>query len=153
MTARSAEHGTIRLERRYRAAPARVFAAWAEPQARAQWDVPGRWVIAEQTFDFREGGHELKRFGPKGNPRLVADTLYLDIVPGRRIVFSYSMTSRGTPISVSLTTVEISPAPSSGGGETHLLLTEQVAFLDGNDNAANREEGLASMLDKIGETL
>jgi uncharacterized protein YndB with AHSA1/START domain len=63
-------------------------------------------------------------------------------VPQRRIVFSYSMTSRGTPISASLTTVELS---SSGGG-THLLLTEQVAFLDGNDNAANREEGLASML-------
>ena len=51
------------------------------------------------------------------------------------------MTSRGTPISVSLTTVEISPAPSSGGRNSHLLLTEQVVFLDGNDNVANREEG------------
>jgi uncharacterized protein YndB with AHSA1/START domain len=100
MTKRSAQHGTIRLERRYKAPPNRVFAAWAEPEARAKWDVPGRWVIAEQTFDFREGGRELKRFGPKGDPRLVADTLYLDIVPPHRIVFSYSMTSRGTPISV-----------------------------------------------------
>ena len=149
MTTRSAQHGTIRLERRYKASPARVFAAWAEPKARAKWDVPGRWVIAEQTFDFREGGREVKRFGPKGDPRLVADTLYLDIVPQRRIVFSYSMTSRGTPISVSLTTIEI----STDEKDTHLLLIEQIVFLDGNDNAANREEGLASMLDKIGETL
>jgi uncharacterized protein YndB with AHSA1/START domain len=149
MTARTAQHGTIRLERRYKAPPARVFAAWAEPKARAKWDVPGRWVIAEQTFDFREGGRELKRFGPKDDPRLVADTLYLDIVPQRRIVFSYSMTSRGTPISVSLTTIEI----SADDRDTHLLLTEQIVFLDGNDTAANREEGLESMLDKIGETL
>ena len=149
MTKRSAQHGTIRLERRYKAPPNRVFAAWAEPEARAKWDVPGRWVIAEQTFDFREGGRELKRFGPKGDPRLVADTLYLDIVPPHRIVFSYSMNSRGTPISVSLTTIEIS-AEDKG---TQLLLTEQIVFLDGQDNAANREEGLASMLDKIGETL
>jgi uncharacterized protein YndB with AHSA1/START domain len=149
MTKRSAQHGTIRLERRYKAPPARVFAAWAEPKARAKWDVPGRWVIAEQTFDFREGGRELKRFGPKDDPRLVADTLYLDIVPQRRIVFSYSMTSRGTPISVSLTTIEI----SADDRDTHLLLTEQIVFLDGNDTAANREEGLESMLDKIGETL
>ena len=149
MTARSAQHGTIRLERRYKASPNRVFAAWAEPRARAKWDVPGRWVIAEQTFDFREGGRELKRFGPTDDPRLVADTLYLDIVPQRRIVFSYSMTSRGTPISVSLTTIEI----SANGRNTHLLLTEQAVVLDGNDNAAHREEGLASMLDKIGETL
>ena len=51
--------------------------------------------------------------------------------------------------SVSLTTIELSP----DGKGTHLLLTEQIVFLDGNDNAANREEGLASMLDKIGETL
>ena len=42
---------------------------------------------------------------------------------------------------------------SADGRNTHLLLTEQIVFLDGNDNAANREEGLASMLDKIGETL
>jgi uncharacterized protein YndB with AHSA1/START domain len=149
MTTRSAQHGTIRLERRYKATAARVFAAWAEPKARAKWDVPGRWVIAEQTFDFREGGRELKRFGPKDDPRFVADTLYVDVVPERRIVFSYSMTSRGTPISVSLTTIEL----SSDGRDTHLLLTEQIVFLDGNDNAANREEGLASMLDKIAETL
>ena len=153
MMARTTQHGTIRLERRYKAPPNRVFAAWAEPEARAKWDVPGRWVIAEQTFDFREGGRELKRFGPKDDPRLVADTLYLDIVPPSRIVFSYSMTSRGMPISVSLTTIELSAAPSSGGRDTHLLLTEQIVFLDGNDNAANREQGLASMLDKIGETL
>ena len=153
MKARSVQHGTIRLERTFKAAPARVFAAWAEPSARAKWDVPGRWVIAEQSFDFCEGGRELKRFGPKDDPRFVADTLYLDIVAGRRIVLSYSMTSHGTPITVSLTTIELSPVPSSGGPNTHLLLTEQIAFLDGNDNAANREEGLASMLDKIGATL
>ena len=149
MTERSAQHGTIRLQRRYKAEPSRVFAAWAEPKSRARWDVPGRWTIAEQSFDFREGGREVKRFGPRDDPRFVADKLYLDIVPERRIVFSYSMTSRGTPISVSLTTVEFSP----DGGKTDLLLTEQVAFLDGNDNAADREEGLASMLDKIGESL
>jgi uncharacterized protein YndB with AHSA1/START domain len=149
MRTRTAQHGTIRLERTYKVAPARVFAAWAEPKARAKWDVPGRWMIAEQTFDFREGGHELKRFGPQGDPHFLADTLYLDVVPGCRIVFSYSMTSRGTPLSVSLTTIELSP----DGRNTHLLLTEQIVFFDGNDNAANREEGLASMLDKIGATL
>ena len=149
MTVRSAQHGTIRLRRRYKAPPVRVFAAWADSAARAKWDVPGRWVIAEQSFDFREGGRELKRFGPHDDPRFVTDTLYLDIVPDRRIVFSYSLTSRDVPISVSLTAVGFSP----DGAGTDLLLVEQIVFLDGNDNAANREEGLSSMLDKIGETL
>jgi uncharacterized protein YndB with AHSA1/START domain len=147
--ARSVEHGTIRLERVYKAAPVRVFAAWAEPAARAKWDVPGRWIITEQTFDFREGGREVKRFGPAGDPRFVAETRYFDIVPEQRIVYAYGMTSRGEGVSVSLTTVEFSP--SAGG--TRLVLTEQVTFLDGRDNAINREEGLASMLDKIGLSL
>src|SRR5262249_11940581 len=103
----------------------------------------------EQSFDFREGGRERKRFGPRDDPRFLADTVYRDIVPDRRIVFSYAMTARDVPISVSLTTVELAP----DGRGTRLLLVEQVAFLDGNDNAANREEGLSSMLDKIGESL
>lgn len=143
---RSAQHGTVRLERRFAAAPSRVFAAWADPAARAKWDVPGRWTIAEQTHDFREGGRETKRFGPTDDPRFVADTLYLDIIPECRIVFSYSMTSRGVPVSVSLTSVELSPE----GKATRLLLVEHITLLDGNDTLANREEGLASMLDKIG---
>ena len=83
----------------------------------------------------------------RDDPRFVADTLYLDIVPDRRIVFSYSMTSRDMPISVSLTTVELA---ADGGQHTRLLLTEQIAFLDDQDNAVNREDGLSSMLDKIG---
>jgi uncharacterized protein YndB with AHSA1/START domain len=82
MTARSAQHGTIRLERRYKAAPARVFAAWAEPKARAAWDVPGRWVIAEQSFDFRaqrrsalRRRHALSRYraGPSHRVQLFDD--------------------------------------------------------------------------------
>ena len=143
---RSVEHGTIRLERVYKAAPQRVFAAWAEPAARAKWDVPGRWVIAEQTFDFREGGREMKRFGPAGDPRFLAEARYTDIVPGQRIVYSYGMTDRGDRISVSLTTVELTPII----GGTQLVLTEQVVLLDGRDKLAHREEGIASKLDKVG---
>ena len=74
MTTRSAQHGTIRLERRYKAAPARVFAAWAEPEARAKWDVPGRWVIAEQTFD---GFEDRLRLGHAAGAKLAAGHLAL----------------------------------------------------------------------------
>lgn len=143
---RSVEHGTIRLERVYKAKPQRVFAAWAEAEARAKWDVPGRWLITEQTFDFREGGREMKRFGPAGDPRFLAEARYAEIVPGRRIVYSYGMTDRGERISVSLTTVEFMAV----AGGTRLVLVEQVALLDGRDKLAHREEGIASKLDKIG---
>ena len=130
---RSVEHGTIRLERLYKAKPQRVFAAWADSEARAKWDV-------------REGGREMKRFGPAGDPRFLAQARYVDIVPERRIVYSYGMIDRGEPISVSLTTVEFTPV----AGGTRLMLVEQVSLLDGRDKLAHREEGIASKLDKIG---
>jgi len=76
VTRRSAQHGSFVLERSYRAAPARLFAAWAVPEQRRRWNVHGSWVVTEETFDFRQGGEELKRFGPPGDPVHVARTRY-----------------------------------------------------------------------------
>jgi hypothetical protein len=50
-----------------------------------------------------------------------------------------------TRISVSLATVELRPA----GAGTRLTFTEQVVFLDGYDNAAEREEGTRAGLDNL----
>jgi len=56
MQARSVEHETITIERDFKAAPQRIFAAWASPKARAQWMVPNdQWESAEQGNDFRVG--------------------------------------------------------------------------------------------------
>ena len=145
MAERSTKHGTIELARLYKAPPARVYAAWAEPAQRAKWDVPGRWIITEQTFDFREGGCEIKRFGPPGDPRLLATKHYLEVIPRARFVYGYRMTSSDMPISVSLTTVQLVRVPEG----TRLALTEQIVMLDGGDTLELREEGLVSELDKI----
>lgn len=45
---RSAQHATFVIERTYDAPPARVFAAWAEPKAKAQWFAGTRLVVTEQ---------------------------------------------------------------------------------------------------------
>ena len=46
-------HATFALERSYPVPPARVFAAWADPAAKARWFTPGedggtRLVLTEQ---------------------------------------------------------------------------------------------------------
>ena len=145
----SVRHGSFTLTRRYDATPARVFAAWAIPEQRSRWNVHGSWTVTEQTFDFREGGEEVKRFGPAGSdPVHVARTRYADIVPDRRIVMSSTTRDREVLTSVTLLTVQIGP---DGSGST-LVLTYQAVMLDEGDRIENREEGWASILAKLGET-
>lgn len=146
MSERSVQHDTIVVERSFDASPARVFAAWADPAARARWAVPGGgWEIAEDQGDFRVGGHERSRFGPPGDPAYVAETHYLDIVPDRRIVMAGTMARGEARISASLATVELLAA----GSGTRMTYTEQAAFLDGADTPESRIQGWAEILDKL----
>src|SRR6266542_542732 len=82
----------------------------------------------------------------KGGPVHTFDARCQDIVPHRRIIFSYDMQLDGTRISVSLTTIELEPA----GTGTRLMFTEQGAFLDGHDSPAERERGTVELLDAVG---
>jgi uncharacterized protein YndB with AHSA1/START domain len=149
VTERSTQHGSFTIERTYPAAPARVFAAWAIPERRQRWNIHGSWSVTEQTFDFREGGEELKRFGPPGEPVHVARTRYEDIVPDRRIVMSSTTRVGKVLTSVTLVTVQIEPA----GTGSRLAFTYQAVLLDGGERLANREEGWRSILDKLGAAL
>ena len=150
MTERSTEHATFVLERSYAASPARVFAAWADPAQKAQWFVgPDEWIKFTHETDFRVGGRERLSTGPAGGTVHKFDCCYQDIVPDRRIIYSYDMHLDDTRISVSLTTIEFKPE----GAGTRLIFTEQGVFLDGTDSAATREQGTQGLLDKLGAAL
>ena len=107
-TTRTAEHGTFTLSRTYPVPPERVFAAWSSQEAKARWfGAPGTTGYA---LDFRVGGTETNRGGPPGGPVYAYEATYRDIVPGERIVYDYTMEADETLISVSVTTVEFTPA-------------------------------------------
>ena len=143
-------HRTLSVERTYPAPPARVFAAFADPATKRRWFAEGAGVeVDEFTLDFRVGGFERTRFRLVGGAPMRNDTLFLDIVAGERIVFAYALTAGEVRASAALTTVEL----AADGGGTRLLLTEQVAFLDGADGAASRQRGWGALLDRLGEAL
>jgi uncharacterized protein YndB with AHSA1/START domain len=135
----SVEHGTFTLERVYPAPPARVFAAWSDPEAKAQW-----FGGEDFSLDFRVGGTETNAGGPY---RYRAT--YRDIVPDERIVYTTDMSKDGRLMSVSLASIEF----AAQGDGTRLTLTEHGAFLDGLETAAQREHGTGELLDKLGEKL
>jgi uncharacterized protein YndB with AHSA1/START domain len=147
MTERSVTHATFVVERTYDASPARVFAAWADPEAKARWFAGAD--DEEFELDFRIDGREISRGGADGGPVSAFDARYQNIVPGQRIVYAYKMHLDETLISVSLATVELKPEASG----TRLIFTEQGAFLDGHDEPRQREQGTGSLLDALGVEL
>lgn len=150
MTERSVAHATFVVERTYDASPARVFAAWADPATKARWFAsPEEWGPDEFELDFRVGGREANRGGPKGGPVYAFDGRYQDIVADERIVYTYSMHLDQTLISVSVATVELQPK----GAGTRLVLTEQGAYLDGHDSSGQRQHGAGELLDALGAEL
>jgi uncharacterized protein YndB with AHSA1/START domain len=146
MSERSVEHAAFVLERVYDASPDRVFAAWSEPQAKARWYSDS---AAEFELDFRVGGWERGRGKLPDGGEYAFQALYLDIVLGRRIVYTYDMLLDGVRISVSLATVEFEPQRD----RTRLVFTEQTAFLDGHEMPAQRKHGMGSLLDSLGQWL
>ncbi|HEV2259447.1 MAG TPA: SRPBCC family protein [Streptosporangiaceae bacterium] len=140
-------HATFSLERSYPVPPVRVFAAWAEPAAKARWFAPG--PDSRHQLDFRVGGREVAHGGPEGGPVMTFESLYRDIVPDERIVYTSTLWAGDDVMTVSVTTVEFS-ATEDG---TRLVLTEQGAFLDGREEPAWREHGTAAQLDALAAEL
>jgi len=144
---RSTVHSTFVIERSYDASPERVFDAWSQEAAKAHWFGPPEKPPGTYSLDFRVGGREhLAIAAPTPADSYRFDGVYLDIVPGRRIVYCYDMHRGEERISVSLATVEIEP----DGAGTRLTLTEQGVFLDELDTPAAREHGTRELMDVLG---
>jgi uncharacterized protein YndB with AHSA1/START domain len=112
-----------------------------------------RWYVdsdAHLELDFRVGGRERSRGTAPDGRAYSYEALFQDIVPAKRIVYTYEMHLEETSISVSLATVEFTPV---GDGDTRLVSTEQGAFLDGHESPARRAEGMGGLLDALGEEL
>jgi uncharacterized protein YndB with AHSA1/START domain len=151
MTTRSVTHHTFVIERVFAAAPARVFAAFADVDAKKKWfSGPPEWGPDTHTMDFRVGGRETSVGGPKGGPQSSFAALYQDIIPDERIIYTYEMHLDATRISVSLASIELFPA---GKGGTRLVLTEHGAYLDGHDNGSQREHGTRELLEQLARSL
>ncbi|MBI1359187.1 MAG: polyketide cyclase [Alphaproteobacteria bacterium] len=147
---RTAVHSTFEIERRYKAAPARVFAAWSTAKAKSAWfhgpDERGRKPL---ELDFRVGGREVASGTAKDGTTHRYEATYLDIAPNERFILAYVMHIDQRLISASLMTVEV----FADGNGTRLKLTEQDAYLDGWDEGGGRERGTADLLDQLGAAL
>jgi len=142
---RTVVHDTVIVERRYPAAPARVFAAFADVDVRARWSVPRGDRIVYTASDFTVGGRDLFVCGPADAIVFRGDIRYEDIVADRRIVYVERMAEGERPIAASLITVEFEP----DGSGTHLIMTAQIAALDGSQIVVGSVDGWRAVLENL----
>jgi uncharacterized protein YndB with AHSA1/START domain len=143
------QHATITLERTYRAPLERVFSEFADPVARARWSPPSNDVLIYDQADFRAGGRDVFRCGPRSDPKFRGETLYHLIVPNKRVVSSETLDTDGQRLAVSLNTLDF----ETTGEGTHLRLTVQMVSLVGAGMIESYESGNKGALENLSRHL
>ena len=104
------------LERHIPVAPEKLFRAWTEPELMKQWFCPRPWTTPVIETDLRPGGASfILMRGPNGE-EMPNRGQYLEIVPGRRIVFTDAFVGDWQPSEKPFFTGVISFEPDGAGG-------------------------------------
>jgi uncharacterized protein YndB with AHSA1/START domain len=142
----SVEHATFVIERDLPGRPRHAFRFWSEIDLKKRWnDCHADWTVLEDTFDFRVGGVEAKRWRTTEGNELVFRAHYFDIVPDRRIIYAYEMSFKSQRLSASLATVEFVRV----GTQTRMIFTEQAAFLGDANARRERVIGTEAGFDRL----
>ena len=141
------EHTSFFVTRELAASPRHAFQFWSDPELKARWSgCHPDWTVLDDTFEFRAGGGEAKRWRTPDGKEQTFNAHYLDIVPEQRIIYAYEMGFDAVRLSASLVTITFEP---SGAGTT-MTFTEQVAILAGGRDARNqRLAGTEDGLDRL----
>ena len=137
----------LNLVRSYPVAPEKVWRAWTDAQAVKKWWGPGPGEpVAVAELDVRVGGRFRIVFGgPKGTDHEVQGT-YLEVLPNRKLVFTWSW-PRTTPERESQVTIVFKAV--DGGTELDFL-HEQLFDEKVRDD---HKRGWSGVLDKLAEFL
>ena len=140
-TTAAATRPSLTLKRRLSAPPAKVYAAWTDPEKIMQWFGPEGVAMVSAESDPRVGGrYRFIARAPDGELHNVSGE-YREVVPNQKLVFTWSWIS--TPERVSLVTVALKP----DGDGTMLTLTHEQFF---DEAARDRHQyGWTGAIDKL----
>ncbi len=146
MSTWTSEHSTISLARTYDAPVSRVFSALTDPEERLQVMAGSQRL----TFDFQEtdlriGGRDVFRFGLRGRLHYRCESIYHDVAPGRRIVFTDVVSVGDIRLWIGVTTLELTPT----GKRTLLKVTAHMVRLDDAESYDGCDARYAVLLDDL----
>ena len=141
MATQTATKPSLTIKRRLNAPPAKVFAAWTDPEKVKRWMAPGEVKVLAVECEPRAGGrYRWLMRAPSGEDHDVSG-VYREFVPDRKLVFTWAWKS--TPERESLVTVDLKP-----DGDGTLLTLTHAQFFD--DEARDRHRhGWEGAMDKL----
>jgi uncharacterized protein YndB with AHSA1/START domain len=132
MATATATKPSLTIKRRFKATPAKVFAAWTDPEKVKVWMGPGETKAKHAEYDLRVGGHyRWVMVAPSGEEHDVGG-VFREVIPNEKLVFTWAWKS--TPERESLVTVLI-----KADGDGSLLTLTHEQFFD--DDARDRHQG------------
>jgi len=142
MSTAAAVKPSLTIKRRFNAPPAKVFAAWTDPQKIMRWFGPGQVQCTHAEFDARVGGHYvIIATSPDGTKHQVGGVVR-EIIPNEKVVYTWAWQS--TPERESLVTVLLKP---DGDGTLMTLMHDQFIDEDARDRHQSGWNGALTKLE------
>jgi uncharacterized protein YndB with AHSA1/START domain len=132
MVVQTATKPSLTIKRRLKAPPAKVFAAWTDPEKVKGWMGPGDIKALHVECDLRVGGHYRWVMQAPGGEQHDVGGIYREVVRNEKLVFTWAWKS--TPERESLVTVLLKP----DGDGTLLTLTHEQFF---DEETRDRHQG------------
>lgn len=141
MSTQTATKPSLTLKRRLKATPAKVFAAWIDPEKVKRWMGPGEVKVLRAESDPHTGGRYRWVMKSPDGEELDVSGVYREVVVNEKLVFTWAWKS--TPERESLVTILLKP----DGDGTLLTLTHEQFF---DEDARDRhQQGWTGALDKM----
>jgi uncharacterized protein YndB with AHSA1/START domain len=134
-----------------------VYRAWTDPKLVPLWFCPKPWSIARAEMDVRPGGSSLVVMRSPEGQEFPNPGVYLEVVPGRKIVFTDAYTRAWEPSGRPFMTAEIT-FEDAGPGRTRYVARamhwnvetlkehEKMGFHQGWGIVADQLEAVAAKL-------
>ncbi|MDB5326222.1 MAG: activator of ATPase [Phycisphaerales bacterium] len=110
------------LERVIDVPPEKVWAAWTTPALLMPWFCPKPWTVSACEIDLRPGGRFFTMLRSPEGQEMPNDGCILEVVPGKRLVFTDALTAGYRPAVKPFMTASITIEPSGAG-------TRYIAYL------------------------
>jgi uncharacterized protein YndB with AHSA1/START domain len=129
---------SLTLARTIDAPPALLYRCWTEPDLLKQWFTPRPWTTPVVEIDLRPGGSNVILMrGPNGEEHQNRG-VYLEVVPGRRLVMTDAYTEAWVPSAKPYVTIVVEFADA---GEGRTAYHAEVLHWTAEDRKAHEDMG------------